>query len=560
MIKDLFKLLFIISLTLKGQPASVNDLEFRLSDTVKGAYKANQSRKHIFIASKFGSSEVEQSRALDSVSGFLISDIVLVYSKYKQSNDFNQAKLNRARWENLLAKYPSLFQSGTTAYGNICQAGIQNDSVARELTHGFYIYYENRSDPAEREKEIKAIFTMLEDMGIDTSSSTESTAGAEEVVTATTSSAGSPRLRKPMRTKDPRACRQPYYRNGLADLNAFFRAGIPLTNKQKKNPEKLSAEVTLRLDFNGQIKSAHVLSVSDEFIDQIRKALAGMELWNPAVLNGVTINTSVKFFLMCTDGGYVKLKGDLQVARQLQKCGKATDADLFDLSDKKHSDKLIPSVFEVNDEQLFKNVLDRNTDVDSMLLVVDLTGSMGPYIAQVLDMMAKMVEKNDNRVLSIALFNDGDGRPDRSKKIGKTGGIIILRGDITMEVLGSAVLRSMQKGNGGDVMENNIEAIIEGLKACKGCRNVMMVADNFATPRDGELLSQVDRPVHWALCGAYNGINTNYLDLIRANKGVLHTSTKDVADLHKVNEGEIITIENFRYQLKDGRFGMVTSR
>src|SRR5690606_38317582 len=163
--------------------------------------------------------------------------------------------------------------------------------------HGFYIYYENRADPEKRAKEIAEISRMMEEMGIDTSAA-EVPERPAEIVPVTASP--EPRSKGPMRAKDPKACRQPYYGSGQAALNAFFRANIPLTGKQKKKHEEYTAEVRLRLDFNGQIKAANVLSTSDEFIDQIRHALAKMSLWHPAVLNGVAIHTTVRFDLQCT--------------------------------------------------------------------------------------------------------------------------------------------------------------------------------------------------------------------------------------------------------------------
>ena len=564
----LFKLLFLAALSVKGQienPVAIkyDHIVFSVSDTVQGAYKPGTKTKYLFIASRFGSAEVDPSSALDSVSGFLIREIVLVYSRYKQSDNFSQARLNRARWENLLRSYPQLFQSGTTQYGNVCQAGIQSDSTARELTHGFYIYYENRSDAADRNKEIAEISRMLDRMGIDTScvaSEAEPVAAPSEIIPVKPGETASPRFKKPMRAKDPKACRQAFYKNGINDVNAFFRSQIDLTNRQKRNPEKVNAEVQLRLSYTGRIKSAYILSADDEFIKQIRLALVEMSLWHPAVLNGITINTTVKFSLMATEKGQVKLKGGLVPVRSLLKCGNQPDEELFDFSGPKKSEKLMPSDYEVADQKLLREVTERNKELDSVLLVVDLTASMGPYIAQVLEMMSSMVEKNDKRVLSIVLFNDGDGRPDRGKKIGRTGGIIILQGDITLEVLGDAVLRSMKRGSGGDVMENNIEAILQGLEACKGCNKVMMVADNFATPRDRSLLEKVDRPVNWVLCGAYAGINTNYLDIVRENRGVLHTGRSDVSTLHQLKEGEVIVIDGYSYQLKDGSFRMVAVR
>jgi hypothetical protein len=567
MVKHLLKILCVLTFTLRGQstvPAareiSVSELEFKLSDTVNGAYKPQKNIKHIFIASKFGSPVVEQSKVLDSISGFLITDIVLVYSKYKYSDNFSQSKLNRARWENLLKKYPSLFQSGTTKYGDICQAGFQSDSSARELSHGFFIYFENRADPVERQEEIEKISKMLEKMGVDTSSSgPEEAEKPGEAIVPVSGTFGMAKPAKPLKAKDPKACRQPYYKNGMPDLQAFFRTSIGLSNKQKRNPEDVTAEVNLRLDFRGQIKSAHVMSKDQQFITQIREALARMSLWHPAVINGVAVKTNVKLLLYATPKGLVQVKGGLILVRTLQKCPLTPDEQLFDFGEeKKPVGPLSP--FVSNDNTIVKQVSARTKGEDSVLLVVDLTASMGPYIAQVLDLMQDMVYKNDKRILSIALFNDGNGKNDLHKKIGSTGGIIVLQGDITMDVLGDAVMKTMRRGNGGDCMENNIEAVLQGLDVCKSCRTVMLVCDNFATPRDGSLLSQVGRPIHWILCGAYEGINVNYLDLIRANKGILHTMRSQVDNLAKLGNDEVITIDGYKYQLHEGKFRMVTTR
>jgi hypothetical protein len=208
----------------------------------------------------------------------------------------------------------------------------------------------------------------------------------------------------------------------------------------------------------------------------------------------------------------------------------------------------------VDDHSIVKQVIKRNPALDSMLLVVDLTGSMGPYIAQVVELMADLVVNDKPHVSCISLFNDGDSKPDKAKQIGSTEGIIILKEEITLDELGKAILRSMKNGNGGDCMENNIEAVLKGMSRCKTCKDVLMIADNFATPRDGALISSVGRPIHWILCGVFDGINVHYLDLIRSNKGILHTSNSDVADLHLVKEGESRTIDGVTYHLRAGKF------
>jgi hypothetical protein len=81
-----------------------------------------------------------------------------------------------------------------------------------------------------------------------------------------------------------------------------------------------------------------------------------------------------------------------------------------------------------------------------------------------------------------------------------------------------------------------------------------MIADNWATPRDLELLNQVKVPIRLILCGTWAGINTDYLDMIKKNGGSIHTIKSDIENLQKLNEGEVIDILGVSYMIKDGRF------
>jgi hypothetical protein len=526
-----------------------------ITDTIPGSYAVRLNQPYIFIASSFGSEKIENNQRLDSVSGFYISEIVLVYSAYRKAGQFDQARLNKTRWENLGKTYPSLFLNGPTRFANVCQEGQQTDSAARQLTHGFYIYFRNRSDSTERKAEIAELSRMMLAMGIDTSATgDDGPLAAEKEIPFNPVSKKHPKFKKPLRAKDPKACRQPFYGSGTEDLELFFKGKISLTARQKRKPRKLLAEVRLRLDYNGFIKSAYILCANKKLIDQIRLALSDMNVWNPAVKNGLTVKSDVKFSLHMLPGGTMGLVGGITVPRNLANCGTAPDSVLFDFTVREKKSASVPTVFEVPDKAILRDVIERNPALDSLLLVVDLTGSMGPYIAQVLDLMEELVINDNPHVSCISLFNDGDSKPDRKKEVGKTGGIITLNSDITLENLGKAILKSMKRGSGGDCMENNLEAIIKGWNDCRDCRDIVMIADNLATPRDVSLVSDLKQPVHWVLCGVNEDINVNYLDLVRANKGFLHTSTSDVANLHLVKDNGIIEIDGYSYQLRRGRF------
>jgi hypothetical protein len=491
------------------------------------------------------------------VAGFYIHEIVLVFSQFKKAENFKQAALNQSRWENLMKLHPALFSTGNTLYHSVCQSGVITDSAAKKLTHGFYIYFENRSDDAKRQIEVNEIAKMITSMGIDTSAIPEEKQKEDESLTAAPDIKRPSRFRKPLHTIDPKTCRQPFYGTGTDDLERFFREHLELSKRQERQGKKLSAEIKLTIDFNGVIRSAHIMCVDNQLIGQVKKALVKMDLWNPAVRNGVTIKTDVRFTVIGDGAGSVIIKRPVIVARMLAECGTAPNEEIFDFSEKSKGEKLIPSVFEVQDKAIIRNAIIKEPKMDSMLIVVDVTGSMGPYIAQVLDLMSEIIANNDPFVACISLFNDGDGKPDRDKKIGNTGGITILDENITVESLSKKILECMKKGNGGDVMENNLEATLKALDKCRNCKDVVMIADNFATPRDKELIGRIGRPVHWVLCGVYEEINVHYLDLVRANKGFLHTGKSDHGGLHLINEGDSLQIDGYTYQLKNGKFRLI---
>jgi hypothetical protein len=135
-------------------------------------------------------------------------------------------------------------------------------------------------------------------------------------------------------------------------------------------------------------------------------------------------------------------------------------------------------------------------DSDSIVLVIDITGSMVESIAQVLKWLHK--PEVMPKIKGIVLFNDGDGRKDRTKKIGKTGGIHFVDNIKTMQ---KKLVQAMGKGNGGDLIENDIEAVLAARNRY-GNATYILVADNLAHPRDLPLLIDVDFPLNLLMCNA----------------------------------------------------------
>ena len=196
----------------------------------------------------------------------------------------------------------------------------------------------------------------------------------------------------------------------------------------------------------------------------------------------------------------------------------------------KHLRALIRGVAATRDSTVFK-VLERNPEWDNMLVVADWTGSMYQYGAQLVQWHNKRLSTQTSRVKHLVIFNDGNDTKTAQKRIGKTGGVYYCKSTEIEDIL-STMEMVMSRGNGGDSPENDIEAIITGLKYLKGHDEVVLIADNDSDVRDLSLMRSLDVPVRIILCGKKRKeIHDDYLRLAQQTGGSLHTLKRDIEDL-----------------------------
>jgi hypothetical protein len=200
-------------------------------------------------------------------------------------------------------------------------------------------------------------------------------------------------------------------------------------------------------------------------------------------------------------------------------------------------------------------VLNRNNWTEK-LIVCDLTGSMTPYASQLSlwYLLNQKLEKN----LQFVFFNDGDSKSDGEKIIGETGGIYYKQ-STTFDDLIDLMANVQNAGNGGDCPENNMEALIKGVKTANPYKELIMIVDNNAPVKDITLLKDFNTPVHIILCGSKNGyILKDYLRIAWKTKGSIHTMEQDLTRIALLSEGQTITIGNNSYKIMGGEFINVT--
>ena len=116
------------------------------------------------------------------------------------------------------------------------------------------------------------------------------------------------------------------------------------------------------------------------------------------------------------------------------------------------------------------------------------------------------------------------------------------------------MLQAIQNGSGGDIAENDIEALIAAQQQCPDCENLVLIADNNAPVKDISLLSKVNKPVKVILCGSQYYLNPDYLKIARETGGSVHTMEADITRLAFLKEGEIFEFNGIRYRISKGSF------
>lgn len=206
--------------------------------------------------------------------------------------------------------------------------------------------------------------------------------------------------------------------------------------------------------------------------------------------------------------------------------------------------RFIKSVGGMYDSVIYK-VLDRNTQWKDLLLVSDWTGSNYQYAAQ--SIYWHMLNTDKSGIKYFAFFNDGDDKSEFDKKIGETGGLYFAPASNTRKVV-TTFKTSMRKGLGGEIPENDVEAIVKSLEQYPDAETVVLVADNSPF-RDFELIEKIKVPVHVILQGAEWGINPQYINLAYLTGGSLHTLKKDYTADFFAKGDSLITIEGYKFSL-----------
>ncbi len=534
----LFTLFFV--LVIQYSYAQKNDFDHILHGEKLEIVHYNKSDlkpNQLYLESPFAKCDLQTNAEFEKIKSLVIYRIDLVYTTYAESPAFNQDDLNRQRLIALNKIAPSFFGNPLITWGQIAITGAHNPKEGKDMFHGFIFTYREPASILSRTDEILFIKELLGDTII-------------KKVALVDSTKKSGKVKMPVyHKKFYDEIEYPVFDGGDEALRAYLQKNVKYPKNAVRDHKEGEVTVSFIVGVRGDINKVSLISGIDESCNnEVMHVVEKMPKWIPGKRNGksaaMRISLPVAFIwpdkVVQADTKLVTGK-----TREYRTRGKFEEL----IVDSVDAPETYYKFMAEQDSSIFK-ILNRN-HWKNTLFVCDVTGSMSPYISQLL--LWYKLNLTKGLVKHFFFFNDGNGCNDYKKRIGATGGIYHASANEINQVT-SVLYEAMINGDGGDIPENNIEAVLEAIRMFPEYTNVVLVADNFATPRDLELLSKIKIPIKFILCGTYVGINTKYMDMVKQNKGSLHTIDDDIINLVNLNEGEEISIDGISYKLKSGIF------
>ena len=502
-----------------------------------------------FIYIPMGFNTHDAAKKISEIDAKNVESVALVYTQYRSSERFDQLTLNERRTYELLKLMPSLAKNKSIKWYWIAQTDCSTPARCKDLFHGFEIRLKSK------ELRVGAVSELY---------------NTEYYTKLHLSEAAYKKHLDSLRKVAPKSVIEVCDTTYSDFCHAQYRAGLfkPKSHKSRKKIIKLwNKNIDKNLNqfsfsLNNKNKLEEFIGIRDRntqfFLDMKRLySISGARVYGKRVDTRYTVN------LNRTSKG--KITNFSIVAEPIESNGNAMNIREHSLEYRRvitcslvDTASKAPTSNYVLYDNVVTEVLDRNTSWKKCLVATDVTGSMYSYIGQFLA-WHKLNLNSKGQNFDFVFFNDGDNMPDEWKKPGKVGGTYYVHTKNYYNIQKYCIM-TQKRGGGGDGPENNIEAILFGLKKNPSLKEVILIADNYATPRDLELLSKVKVPIHVILCGANTGINIMYLNMVRENGGTLHTIEEDLLELAKVNEGESVTINGVKYTIKSGKFVIDSSK
>ncbi len=476
-------------------------------------YRFDSDYEYVILASGFSKDTIEKIPFSDR----RIVKIDLVHTTFSETSGFNQRRLDEARLSMLIALNPQIIENKFFDWNIIGQTGCNSSSSCLQFFHGFVIYYEAYFTKETARAEIDSIRSDLKLLDQRLFELKE-----ELILDYTRISCEYPESRYSLEYLSEQLekiydCSEPYKGRVFFDVYMDYGGRVKEV-KVKGNLFPCKEMLAKALKYIMQWKRG--LTIGNKQYDLVAHGMVSFPLRKESVV--------ISSFEIAQD-----LKDRYHMLQQYSQCV-AYEVDTSFLP-------IIPKV----QKKVVSTVLFRNR-LDPDLIIVDVTGSMYPYTSDLLKWLKLTSSKEEKDFI---FFNDGNDKPTEQKVIGQTGGLFHVKTNDYL-LARDKMFEAMRAGGGGDFPENNIEALLFGKVRADFSGETIMIADNFAFPRDAELLRSYQGKLRIILCHTEKGINTRYLDLAKKYGFSIHTRYTDVETF----DGNQVEIDGTTYLLLSGKY------
>lgn len=489
----------------------------------------------VYLQTAFNNAVFSDQKALQSLKGKVILKAELIYTTYRKSETFDQHGLNRKRLQSLITAAPQLLSQPGIEWVLYAQTGCTSAEMGKDFFHGVAITWREPESASFRDTELDFLKAVADG---SVPSYAYDAYMKREFSGDTTGTAATA-------TAEPKI-KLPQFHGGERARIDYFARNIRYPASSGVDKEGKQVLVQFVIDKEGKVQR---ISLPGEgpvtpFHDEVLRFMRTMPDWVPGSVNDKRVDCLVTFSVDFMDRGSI-IPSPLQIYAMNSET--IPDVPKFDYS------RIKPT----SQNAVVSQMLTDN-NWKHAALVCDVTGSMACYNAQVLDFLRVQFSKRDTAIVRVVFFNDGDDRRDITKIAGRVGGIYSAEA-VSLDQIVQLMAQAMKAGTGGDLQENVVEALLRAQEDCAYCEQLVLIADNYAPPRDLSLADKLRKPVRVVVCSTSPVLNADYLNLARITKGSLHFNKKSYTNLHTFEEGSTLQVGKETFVVKNGRFVLRTT-
>lgn len=529
--KNIFTFLFLLINSFGFAQTADEEIEaiLKLKPIEVVKYNFKEKEDIVAYATIFNSANFEDPVKIKELNNKVIIRIELIYTTYSEKADFDQHGLNKKRLKTLFTLAPNTFKQPGIDWKLMAQTGCKSPNEGKDYFHGVLITFRD---------DVSAVKAAMEQAYMrDVFEGKVPSHAYKEYMTREAKYYSTDSTGKVIVSKEPKTI--------LPQFPGGERVRIDYFTKNLKQPSGGTSPEIVRVNFivdkNGKVgKIGFPRGQDSPYAQEVKRFIQSMPDWKPGKLDGKETDCMVSMSIDFNGrGSIIPSPLEIYAANTAEYAKKEKEFDYMAVAAKSASKTVSYALGKV--------------EYPSAVIVCDVTGSMAPYTAQMLEFISKAILDKDTSFLGVVVFNDGDNRSDKSKSVGKTGGVYEASTTNSEEVF-ETIMKGMTKGCGGDLPENNLEAVLQAEKSFPNCKSIVMIADNIATPRDMSLLSKVTTPIHVIVCGNTPELNEVYLDIAYQTKGSVFFNNQTIKDIHLFEEGGSVAVGKYMYVLVKGKF------